>query len=153
MHAKKISHAIVMAKVHAEVEDAIACQDMKVKAVKLKQSVHKIVPDTVFAVVKLAIVTQVLLAKHVHRMQKKQERRHVYQQVAQQTVMVTVYAVMALVIITEIHLDNAFANLVGMEIPVSFKRHAQVKAVVVKDTDNVLAANASAAQVGWGNHA
>jgi hypothetical protein len=44
---------------------------MKVKAVKLKQNVHKIVLDMVFAVVKLVIVTQDLLVKHVHKMHKK----------------------------------------------------------------------------------
>lgn len=103
MHARKIFHAIVTEKVHAGADDAIVCQGMRVKAVKLKQSAHRIVLDTVFAVVKLATVTQVLLAKHVHKMQKKQERRHVYQPVAQQTVMAMVYVVMALVITMATH--------------------------------------------------
>jgi hypothetical protein len=60
-----------MVKVLAKLDVAIACQVMKVKAVKLKQNVHKTVLDMVFAVVKLVIVTQDLLVKHVHKMQKK----------------------------------------------------------------------------------
>lgn len=60
-----------MVKVLAKLDVAIAYQVMKVKAVKLKQNVHKIVLDMVFAVVKLVIVTQDLLVKHVHKMQKK----------------------------------------------------------------------------------
>ena len=60
-----------MVKVRAKLDVAIACQVMKVKAVKLKQNVHKIVLDMVFAVVKLVIVTQDLLVKHVHKMQKQ----------------------------------------------------------------------------------
>lgn len=60
-----------MVKVRAKLDVAIACQVMKVKAVKLKQNVHKIVLDMVFAVVKLVIVTQDLLVKHVHKTQKK----------------------------------------------------------------------------------
>lgn len=71
MRARKTSHATVMVKVRAKLDVAIACQVMKVKAVKLKQNVHKIVLDMVFAVVKLVIVTQDLLVKHVHKMQKK----------------------------------------------------------------------------------
>ncbi len=71
MRARKTSHATVMVKVLAKLGVAIACQVMKVKAVKLKQNVHKIVLDMVFAVVKLVIVTQDLLVKHVHKMQKK----------------------------------------------------------------------------------
>ena len=71
MRARKTSHATVMVKVLAKLDVAIAYQVMKVKAVKLKQNVHKIVLDMVFAVVKLVIVTQDLLVKHVHKMQKK----------------------------------------------------------------------------------
>lgn len=71
MRARKTSHATVMVKVLAKLDVAIACQVMKVKAVKLKQNVHKIVLDMVFAVVKLVIVTQDLLVKHVHKMQKQ----------------------------------------------------------------------------------
>ena len=71
MRARKTSHATAMVKVLAKLDVAIAYQVMKVKAVKLKQNVHKIVLDMVFAVVKLVIVTQDLLVKHVHKMQKK----------------------------------------------------------------------------------
>jgi hypothetical protein len=95
MHARKISHAIATAKVRAGVDDAIVCQDTRVKAVRLNQSVHRIALGMVFAVVKPATATQVLPAKRVHKTQKKQERKHVYQQAAQQTVTVMVYAVMA----------------------------------------------------------
>lgn len=71
MRARKTSHATVMVKVLAKLDVAIAYQVMKVKAVKLKQNVHKIVLDMVFAVVKLVIVTQDLLVKHVQKMQKQ----------------------------------------------------------------------------------
>jgi hypothetical protein len=52
-----------------------------------------------------------------------------------------------------IHLDNVYASQAGTGIPVNSKRHAQVKAAVAKDTDNVLGANVIAAQAGWENHA
>jgi hypothetical protein len=103
MHARKIFHAIATEKALAGVDDAIVCQGMRVKAVKLKQSAHRIALDTVFAVVKLATVTPVLLVKHVDKMQKKQERKHVYQPVAQQTAMAMVCVVMALVITMATH--------------------------------------------------
>ena len=51
-----------------------------------------------------------------------------------------------------IHLDNVYANPVGMEIPVNSKRHVQVKVVVAKDTGNVLVVNVIVAQAGWENH-